>query len=114
MRKSIEPLFLGGLDNRSEDMELNRNQYFFLGIVLLLLGMQFRLVSSYILTDEATQFLAERANSSSSKSVLVSFASDLGETSHKVLHPPDWLGWCLISVGSVLILHSFAMKKPGS
>jgi len=95
-------------------MELNRNQYFFLGIVLLLLGLQFRLVSSYVLTDEATRFLAERTNSSSTQSTLVSFANNIGETSHKVLHPPDWLGWCLISVGSVLILHSLAIKGPGS
>ncbi len=95
-------------------MELNRNQYFFLGIVILLLGLQFRVVSSYILTDEATQFLAERSNASSTHSTMVTFASDLGSTSHKVIRPPDWLGWCLISVGSVLILHSLAIRGPGS
>jgi len=95
-------------------MEMNRNQYFFLGIVLLLLGLQFRLVSSYILTDEATRFLAERTSSSSTQSAMVDLANNLGETSHKVLRPPEWLGWCLISVGSVLVLHSFAMRGPGS
>jgi len=95
-------------------MELNRNQYFFLGIVLLLLGLQFRVVSSYILTDEATRFLAERTGSSNAQGAMLDFANNLGETSHKVIRPPEWLGWCLISVGSVLILHSFAMKKPGS
>ncbi len=95
-------------------MEMNRNQFFFLGIVLLLLGLQFRVVSSYILTDDATRFLAERTSSSSAQSAMVSLANDLGETSHKVIYPPDWLGWCLVSVGSVLILHSFAMKGPGS
>ena len=31
----------------------------------------------------------------------------------KVLQPPEWLGWCLMSVGAVLILHSLAMKGPG-
>ncbi|MCA9231474.1 MAG: hypothetical protein KDA57_12540 [Planctomycetales bacterium] len=95
-------------------MELNRNQYFFLGIVILLLGLQFRMVNEYVLTDEATQFLAERTRSSGSQSAMVSFASSLGETSHKVIRPPDWLGWCMISVGSVLILHSLAMRGPGS
>jgi len=95
-------------------MEMNRNQYFFLGIVLLLLGLQFRLVSSYILTDEATRFLAERTGSSSTQSAMVDLANNIGETSHKVLRPPEWLGWCLISVGSVLVLHSFAMRGPGS
>jgi len=95
-------------------MEMNRNQYFFLGIFLLLLGLQFRIVSSYVLTDEATRFLAERTGSSETQNTLMSFASDLGETSHKVISPPEWLGWCLISIGSVLILHSFAMRGPGS
>ena len=94
-------------------MEMNRNQYFFLGIFLLLLGLQFRIVSSYILTDEATRFLAERTGTTESQNTMMSFASDIGNTSHKVIYPPDWLGWCLISIGSVLILHSFAMRAPG-
>jgi hypothetical protein len=31
----------------------------------------------------------------------------------KVLQPPEWLGWCLMSVGAVLVLHSLALQKPG-
>ena len=27
--------------------------------------------------------------------------------------PPEWLGWATVSVGSVLILHSLAMPRPG-
>ncbi len=95
-------------------MEFNRNQYFFLGLVILFMGLQFRMVSSYVLTNEATRFLAERTQSSPTQNVAISFASNLGEVSRKVIRPPDWLGWCMISVGSVLILHSFAMKGPGS
>ena len=95
-------------------MELNRNQYFFLGIILVLLGVQFRMVSSYELTAEATQFLAERSRSSATDTMLVSLAGDMSQLPNKVIRPPVWLGWCLISVGSVLILHSLAMKRPGS
>ena len=29
------------------------------------------------------------------------------------LHPPEWIGWAFISVGSVLILYSLVLKKPG-
>lgn len=94
-------------------MELNRNQYFFMGLVVLLLGLQVRAVSSYTLTHEATKFLAERT-SSSTESTLMALSSDLGAGAKKVIHPPEWLGWCLISVGSVLILHSLAMKRPGT
>ncbi len=98
---------------RDEHVELNRNQYFFLGIVILLMGVQLRMVSAYVLTEDATRFLAERTQSSSAQGAVVSLSSDLGTLSPKVIHPPEWMGWCLISIGSVLVLHSLAMKKPG-
>ena len=41
-------------------MDLNRNQFFFLGLVVLLIGLQVRFVSSYVLNPKATKFLAER------------------------------------------------------
>lgn len=94
-------------------MEFNRNQYFFLGILILLLGLQFRAVQTYVLTEEATRFLAERMQSDSDNAMM-GFSSDLGAGPQKTLQPPDWLGWCALSVGAVLILHSLAMKKPGS
>jgi len=94
-------------------MELNRNQYFFLGIVILLMGVQFRMVSSYVLTQEATRFLAERTHSSPAQEAVLTLGSNTGAMPSKVIQPPEWLGWCLMSIGSVLMLHSLAMKKPG-
>ena len=93
-------------------VEFNRNQYFFLGAVILLIGLQVRMVSAYVLTEEATRFLAERTRDSAPEETLVAFTSDVGLLPNKVLHPPDWLGWCLLSVGSVLMLHSLAMPRP--
>jgi hypothetical protein len=95
-------------------MELNRNQYFFMGLVILLIGVQLRMVSSFTLTHEATKFLAERSQSSAADSTLLALSSDMGAGPQKVVQPPEWLGWCLMSVGVVLILHSLAMKKPGA
>jgi hypothetical protein len=95
-------------------MELNRNQYFFLGLVILLIGVQLRMVSSYTLTREATKFLAERSQSSGAEATMMALSTDLGAGPQKVIHPPEWLGWCLMSIGSVLILHSLAMKRPGA
>jgi len=96
-------------------VEFNRNQYFFLGAVILFIGLQVRMVSAYVLTQDATRFLAERTHSSSPapEQTLVSFSNDTGLLPNKVLRPPVWLGWCLISVGAVLILHSLAMPRPG-
>jgi hypothetical protein len=101
-----------GLCHRNDIVELNRNQYFFLGILVLLMGVQVRNVSAYVLTEDATQFLAERTGGSSSDAAMMSLSQDMGSGAQKVLHPPVWLGWCLMSVGAVLILHSLAMKKP--
>jgi hypothetical protein len=93
-------------------MDLNRNQFFFIGVVVLLLGLQFRFVSSYVLNPEATQFLAERSGETQASAASFLSLASSPVTPHKVLQPPEWLGWCLISVGSVLILHSLAMTKP--
>jgi hypothetical protein len=94
-------------------VELNRNQYFFLGIVVLLLGAQFRTVASFTLTPEATQFLAERTKSGG-EGTMLALSTDMGAGPRKVIQPPEWLGWCLTSIGAVLILHSLAMRKPGA
>ena len=96
-------------------MDLNRNQFFFLGLVVLLIGVQIRCVSAYVLNPEATQFIAERTGQPAPQSAAMSFfgaASGSNPAVRKVVQPPEWLGWCLISVGSVLILHSLAMRKP--
>jgi hypothetical protein len=95
-------------------MDLNRNQFLFIGLVVLMLGLQVRYVSAYVLNPEATKFLAERTGQSSA--VTSTFFAAVAGTSaapRKVITPPEWLPWCLISVGAVLCLHSLAMPKPG-
>ena len=96
-------------------MEINRNQYLFVAIFLMLIGMQMRLVSSYVLTQEATQFIAERTMKSPSESA-GSFLGSVMTASEtvpaRVVYPPEWLGFCLLSVGAVLFFHSMTMKRP--
>ncbi len=93
-------------------MEFNRNHYFMLGSLLLMLGMQFRQVDSFVLNDKVTRFLAERLPSNKADSTMLDFYPSSAPV-HKTVKFPNWLGWSLISIGSVLILHSLAMKKPG-
>jgi hypothetical protein len=93
-------------------MDLNRHQFFFIGLVILLLGLQLRYVSSYVLNPQATKFLAERTGQSSSTPLLTATAGTFAAP-RKTLQPPEWLSWCLMSVGAVLCLHSLAMPKPG-
>ncbi len=97
-------------------MDITRNQYFFLGLVLVLLGLECNLVETFVLTPEFTQFLAERTShpmASVNATTQTLLQSDT-PPAQKNWRPPEWLGWSLLSIGSVLILHSWAMKKPGS
>ncbi len=96
-------------------MDINRNQWFMIGLVVLFLGIQFRMVESYVLTPEFTKILAERTGhpvAAASNTMEAMFGRET-HVSSKTIQPPEWLGWSLMSIGSVLILHSMAMKKPG-
>lgn len=95
-------------------MELNRHHYFILGIVVLLLGVQLRMVESYQLNEDATRWLMERSNDPGVKAVKT--ATELfpaaGPLPRKTVVPPQWLGWAALSLGSVLVLHSLALPRP--
>lgn len=94
-------------------MDLNRHQFLFIGLIFLLLGVQVRYVSAYVLSPEATQFLAEHTGQSSpATSSVFNATSNAGAGPRKTLKPPEWLSWCLISIGAVLVFHSLAMPKP--
>lgn len=97
-------------------MELNRNHYMMAGLLALLIGLQVRSVESYVLNASTTRFLAEKLGSAPNVSTSpgTSIFAANGPAARKVLQPPKWLGWALMSVGSVLVLHSLAMKKPGT
>lgn len=96
-------------------MEINRNQWFLVGLVILFLGIQFRVVDSFVLTAEATEFLAERAGSP--LAAVGSGGESLASakpTMRKTVRPPEFIGWALLSISATMILQSLAMKKPGS
>jgi hypothetical protein len=95
-------------------MDLNRHQFFFIGMMVLLIGLQVRYVSAYVLNPQATRFLAERTGQATPAAApFFSVTAGTSAAPRKVLEPPEWLSWCLISVGAVLCLHSLAMPKPG-
>ncbi|MEN0110350.1 MAG: hypothetical protein AAF805_06465, partial [Planctomycetota bacterium] len=96
-------------------VELNRNQFLFAAVFLVLIGLQLRMVSSYVLSPETTRFLAKRAQASADPvGAMQGTIPELPATlPAKVVSPPEWLGWCLISVGAVLFFHSITMRPPG-
>ena len=97
-------------------MELNRNHYFTLGLLILFLGLQFRVVRSYTLTEESTQFIAQRFKLSEPATpdpMMTLFSVTGTPQAKRQINPPRWLGLSLISLGCVLVLQSLALKKPG-
>ena len=92
-------------------MDINRNHYFLAGLVLLLIGIQLRMVDSYVLSPKTTQILAKRSGETKVEQQ-ATFAAAKVTTARKVVRPPHWTGWCLMSIGSVLILHALAMRRP--
>ena len=97
-------------------MEFNRNQWFLAGIVVLLLGLQLRYVETFFLHERTTQMLAQRHKDSemvARNDVGTSLAAS-APVAKKAVSPPRWIGCMFVSVGSVLLLYSLAMKKPGA
>ena len=95
-------------------MDMSRSQLFFAGLVLLFLGIQFRVTETITLTPEFTRYLAERAEhpALAAANAVDALAGTKTSIPPKTFPPPDWLGWSLVSLGSVLVLHSLAMPKP--
>ncbi len=97
-------------------MEMNRNHYFGIGLLVLLLGLQFKFVDSFQLTEDTTKFLAKRFKKESiatTESPLVSLFGQANPSAmKKTVKPPKWIGWSLISIGGVLVVQSLGMRKP--
>lgn len=96
-------------------MDMNRNHFLAFGLVLVVLGVQFRYVDSLQLTPETTQFLAKRlkkkpAPTNPLMAILPSTAPAVAP--QKTIRPPKWLGYSLLSIGAVLIVQSLGMRKP--
>ncbi len=90
-------------------MEFNRNHYFMFGLVLMFIGIQFRFVEEVVLNERVSQALAK----SDSEARRLPILAAIGPAPRHTVKPPSWLGWALMSCGSVLVLHSLAMSKPG-
>ena len=97
-------------------MELNRNHYLALGLFILLIGIQFRMVESFVLNDSTSKFISTQFKKPDPQPTGIAMLSlprpQTINAAPKIIQPPEWLGWALMSVGGVLILHALAMGKP--
>ena len=95
-------------------MEINRNQWFLAGLVLLLLGLEFRVVDSIVLTPQFTRFLAERTGHpmAAASETMETLASTEAPMPPKTIRPPESIGWAFLSFGVVFVLHSLSLRRP--
>lgn len=95
-------------------VELNRYHYFIAGVIVLLIGIQLRMVESYVLNEDTTRWLMEQSDDPTHQVVkqATQMMPAVGPLPRKTVVPPQWMGWAAISLGSVLILHSLALPRP--
>jgi len=95
-------------------MQFTRNRYFMVGTLLVLLGIQFRLVQSFVLNEQTTRTLSKLTKqtpvASNSRS-MTSFLMQVHPNPKKNVQPPRWLGLAMVAVGAVVALHAMAMPK---
>ncbi|MCG8649304.1 MAG: hypothetical protein MI861_05700 [Pirellulales bacterium] len=94
-------------------MSMYRNRYFLLGILLVLLGIQFRMVDSFVLNEQATRALARvtKSRSVADNTGVNSLMMFVHPKPTKRVRPPRWLGLSMIAIGSVVSLHALAIPR---
>lgn len=83
-----------------------RNHILFAGLLLFLLGMQFRLVPSFSLNERSIRFVSARLGDRGGPGQGIWQAPPVGRT----VQPPRWLGLALMSAGAVLAIKSLSMR----
>ena len=96
-------------------MSLYRSRYLMSGFVLLMLGIQFRMVHSFVLNQPTTERLARLSDSEpkTPSSSVNSFLMRVAPESRKTITPPRWMGLSLITVGAVVVLHGAVIPHVG-
>ena len=85
----------------------NRQHLLLAGLLLFLVGLQFRLVESFTLNERSSTFVAARMGAGPQPAMWQ------GASPRKVIEPPRWLGLALMSIGAVMTVKSLSMKGGG-
>jgi hypothetical protein len=86
--------------------------WIFAGIWVLTIGLQFRAIDSFTLGHGVTDFLARVARPLETpaegdvRRLLMS-----GSSGTKKVVPAPWLGWALVSAGSVMMTHGYLQSR---
>ena len=94
-------------------MTWNRQRYFTLGVILFLLGVQFRLIDTFVLNEPTTRTLHKMTQNGQfvSRDPVVETYMAIAPSPKKAIQPPEWLGWVLLTIGGVISLHAMILPK---
>lgn len=91
-------------------MRLKRHHLLLAGLLMFLVGVQFRLVDSFTLSERSSHFVTAQLGGNGGPQPQTLWQN---MPSRKVVRPPRWLGLALMSLGSVLTLKSLSMRSAG-
>ena len=96
-------------------MKFDRNRYFMLGVILLLLGLQFRLIDSFVLNETSTRALHKvmKTKTVDANSMATNVFMQAAPSPKKTLRPPRWLGFVFLTAGGIIALHALVLPKSG-
>lgn len=96
-------------------MQFDRNRYFILGLLLLALGLELRMIDSFVLNEPTTRAVYRIAKKT--QLAATDYATQIymqtAPSPKKKVYPPRWLGMVMLSVGTVICIHSFILPKGG-
>ncbi len=109
----VLPFLPDGDEGNQRLMSMYRNRYFFAGILLILLGIQFRMVDSFVLNEPATRALARFSERTTvaDNSGMSSLMMRVYPRPTKRIEPPRWLGLSMIALGAVISCHALAIPR---
>ncbi|TWU44033.1 hypothetical protein Q31b_15680 [Novipirellula aureliae] len=90
-----------------------RHRYFLFGLLLVLFGVQFRMIDTFVLNESTTRTLArfKETSTASSGSMVDSIFLQVHPKPMKRVQPPRWIGLSMIALGAVISLHAVAVPS---
>lgn len=94
-------------------MSITRNRYFLAGILLILLGIQFRMIDSFVLKEPASKVLSRfhKTTPVADNSGMPSMFRQMYSKPVHRIRPPRWLGLAMITFGAVIGCHALVIPK---
>jgi len=84
-----------------------RSHFLLAGLLLFLIGVQFRMVESFTLSEKSSRLLAAQLGAGQAPSQQALWGTP---PARRTIQPPAWIGLALMSVGSVITLKSLSLK----